>query len=188
MAADQAPGTDDETTAPTGPPAEAVPHLRADDTAYLEVVEAVDADRLLVPWTGEVVDANDAHSCIRALASVRHMEAQVAEAKRGLTEAIVEQSGILGTKTITLDDGRKGVVSGTSETVYDAQGLERELRAAGMPETRIREIVVEEVSYKVVAVEAKKAAAANPAYREIIERNRTVHDKKPYVSLSGFGL
>ena len=53
-----------------------------------------------------------------------------------------------------------------------------------MPEKRIREIVVETVSYSVRAGEAKKAAAANKKYATIIESHTTEHDGTPYVTIS----
>lgn len=181
MAADQAPGIDD--APPEGPPAAAVPHLRADDTSYLETVEP-EPDLLLVPWSGELIDPENEQQCIAALRAVREMEEQVTSAKRGLTEAIVARSQVLGSKTIHTEDGRKATIGPDSENVYDAEAIERELREAGMPESRIRQIVREQVEYVVVAAEAKKAAAANPAYRAIIERHRSQRPKTVYVSLS----
>ena len=53
--------------------------------------------------------------------------------------------------------------------VYDAEAIEEGLREAGMSEERIREIVKEEVTYKVVAKEAKKAAAASEKYAAIVD-------------------
>jgi hypothetical protein len=53
-----------------------------------------------------------------------------------------------------------------------------------MPEERIREIVVETITYAVAAVKAKQAAGANPAYEAVIEAHKRVEEKKPYVTIS----
>jgi hypothetical protein len=50
-----------------------------------------------------------------------------------------------------------------------------------MPESRIREIVKEEVMKTVKAVEAKKAAAMNEVYADIIERNVVTVNRQPSV-------
>lgn len=180
---DQAPA---ETTS-AGPPAEAVPHLRADALPVVACeAEAEPGDMVLVPWTGQVVDRDDVPALAVTLADVREHEARVAEVKRGLSQALAEQAELRGTRTLNLGDGRKAKVSGDTETVYDAEAIETDLRAAGMPEDRIREIVREEVTYRVVAVEANRAAKANPAYAAIIDRHKTTRPKTPSVSLEGF--
>lgn len=135
---------------------------------------------LAIPGTGELVNLDDHRSCARALASLRYLESEFREAKAILTRAIAEEAARQGTKTLELEDGRKAVVSGGSEMEYDAEALEQGLRDAGMPEFRIREVVEETVTYKVKAVEAKRAAGANPAYEAVVERcRRTV--EKPFV-------
>jgi hypothetical protein len=53
-----------------------------------------------------------------------------------------------------------------------------------MPEERIRDIVIETVSYAVVASQAKRAAAANPAYARAVEANRSTRPRVPYVSIT----
>ena len=141
-------------------------------------------EELVVPGTGELVDLSNEIDCIHALAAVRDWELQLREAKAALTSAIIERARLLGTQTINLPDGRKAEVRGGSETVYDAQEIEANLRALGMPEERIREIVVEEISYKVSAREAKRAASANPEYESVIENAKQVVEKQAYISIS----
>jgi hypothetical protein len=138
---------------------------------------------IVVPGTGQVVDASDEVGCAMALASVVEFEMAIKAAKQDLYRAIEERSRVLGSKTIPLPDGRKAVVKSGPVTEYDAEAIEVGLREMGMPEERIRQIVVEEVRYKVSAVEAKRAAGANPVYAEIIDANRREVEKPPYVSI-----
>jgi len=57
------------------------------------------------------------------------------------------------------------------------------LRAAGMPEDRIREVVVEEVSWTVAAVKANQAARANPEYAAAVDRARQVVETRPTIAI-----
>ncbi len=52
-----------------------------------------------------------------------------------------------------------------------------------MPESRIAEIVVETVERKVKAVEAKKAAAVNPAYAAVVDAAKTTVPKRQTVTV-----
>lgn len=139
------------------------------------------SEELAIPGTGALVDLSNELECAHALRDLRDFEQQVREAKAALTNAIVDRSRILGTKTIHLSDGRKAEIRGGSETRYDANEIEEGLRSLGMPEERIREIVVEEVSYKVSAREAQRAAAANEDYGKIIENAKETEEKPHYV-------
>ena len=132
---------------------------------------------LVVPGTGELVDLTDEVQVGRALAGLRQFRDQLKQADALLTDALVERSQVLGTKTIHLPDGVVAEISGGFEKVYDQQAIEQDLRNAGMPDERIREIVVEVISYKVNALKAKAAAGANPEYRAIIERHTTEHEE-----------
>lgn len=134
---------------------------------------------MALPHSGEVVDLTDAAACANALDELRRMEAQIGEAKRALSSAIVDASKILGTKSIKLDGGRTATITGGPVPHYDAEAIERDLRVLGMPENRIREIVKEEVTYTVRAVEAKRAAGANPEYAKVIEQ-ATSTVERPY--------
>ena len=137
---------------------------------------------LVVPGSGEIVDLNDEIACCRALQDLAELERLIEYAKRELVNAVAERSRVLGTKTITLPSGVKAQIGSEVSVVYDAEAIEEGLREAGMPEDRIREIVLEDISHKVKAVEAKRAASANPAYAAVIDANRQEVSKKPSVS------
>jgi len=136
-----------------------------------------------LPGTHEVVNLEDGHAVARALDGIRQHERDVIDAKRLLTRALVAYKQHIGARTFELEDGRKVEVDTGSEFSYDAEAIEAELREAGMPEDRISQIIREEVTHRVVAAEAKKAAAASDVYREIIERNRTETEKSPSVTI-----
>jgi hypothetical protein len=141
-------------------------------------------NELVIPGSGELVDLSDERQCVKALLAVREFEQQLRAAKAALTEAVVERSRLLGEKTITLSDGLRAEIRGGSEVVYDAQALEADLRALGMPEERLREIIIEEVAYKVSAREAKRAASANPQYAAVVASARHEVEKPHYVVVS----
>jgi hypothetical protein len=137
----------------------------------------------LVLPTGEVVDLADPASCAVALARVNELQSYLAEMKGAITEAFIEEARRRGKNEIELGDGTSVKVTHNYDLHWDHQALEDALRAAGMPEERIREIIVEEVSWKVKAVEANKAAKANPEYAEAVESARTTVEKRPTISL-----
>lgn len=145
--------------------------------------EASAGHEIAVPVIGELVPADDAAALGSALAAVRQAQAALRAAGEELTEAIVGIASVSGSKTLTLDDGTKLTVKGGNETRYDDAAVEEELRAAGMPEARIREIVEETITYKVKAVELKRAAAVNDTYRGIMERHSTLIEKRPYIGI-----
>jgi hypothetical protein len=132
---------------------------------------------------GTLVDLTDPAQCAWALLYIRDLESRLREFKGAFTDAIVEHSQKVGSKTLHLGE-QKVEVKGGEKVVWDAQQLEEDLRAAGMPEKRIREIVVEEVSYTVQAVEAKKAARANPVYDEAVGRARQPVETRPTISIT----
>lgn len=138
---------------------------------------------LVVPGVGELVDLNDYRSCATALDGIRDLEQQLREVKAELQRAIAHEAEKQGTKTLILEDGRKAVLFGGRELSYDAEKLEVGLREAGMPEERIRQIVELTYTYKVKAVEAKRAAAANPEYAFIVEGCRTEIETPVRVSI-----
>lgn len=143
-------------------------------------------DVAVLPGTGEVIDLNDAGQVAAAMLYVRELERQVKEARSLLTEALVARSKIIGSKTLHTEAG-KVVVKGGDEVQWDAAGLRRDLLAAGMPADRVRDIVTETIELKVVASEAKRAAAANDAYAAAVQQNRTTRPKAAYVSVTEKG-
>lgn len=138
---------------------------------------------LVVPGLGAVVNLDDPQQVTLALDDVRDLERELRNVKAELTRAIVHAASVRGTKTLHLENCT-AIVKGGEAIIYDAEAIEEGLRAAGMPEDRIREIVVETVSYRVAANEAKRAAAANPAYAEVIEANRRVEETATTVTIS----
>lgn len=142
-----------------------------------------ESETILLPHTGEVVSLRDATGCVVALDEVRRMEAHLREAKRLLSQAVAEECKRRGVKSLTIRGGRRAEVRGGPEKVYDAETLERDLRALGMPEDRLREIVTEQVTYSVVAREAKRAAGANEEYARAVERNTTEVERPVTVTI-----
>ena len=141
------------------------------------------SEELVVPGVGSVVDLTSVESCATALNDIRDYERQYRYIKQELTEALVKASEVEGTKTLHFPGGKATVKTG-EEWVYDAEEIEVGLREAGMPEHRIREIVKETVSYKVDAVQAKQAQAANGEYDRVIGDNKKLERKQPSVSIS----
>lgn len=137
----------------------------------------------LVLPSGELVALDDTAACVRALDELRDLESRIKELKGVLTDAIKAESTHWGGKTLTLPGGIQATIKNDNKVYWDAQLLESKLREAGMPEERIRQIVVEEVSWSVQAVEAKKAAAANPDYAACVEAARTVVAARPTISV-----
>lgn len=141
---------------------------------------------LVVPGIGEIVNLEDAPQVARALHAVRALEGQLRDVKSELTNALVYASQVQGSKTLRFE-GVEAVVKGGEITMYDEVEIENGLRAAGMPEERIREIVVETVTRKVSAREAERAAKANPAYAKVIEAHRRTVEQSPSVSVKVMG-
>ena len=137
----------------------------------------------MLPGTATLVDLTDGIACAQALDDLRQLEDLIKEAKTVLTRSIVQHGEDIGLLTFELPDGRKVEITKRPEIVYDAEAIEEQLREAGMSEERIREIVKEEVTYKVVAKEAKKAAAASEKYAEVVNENRTEVPRTPSVTL-----
>jgi hypothetical protein len=142
---------------------------------------------LVVPGSGALVDLDNPRQVAQTLDDVRDLERQLRSFKGLLTEAMVHASQIHGTKTMHLEGGITATVKGGDETVYDAEEIEAELRDAGMPEDRIAAIVRVAVIRTVSAVEAKRAASANPAYAEIIARHSRVQERPSTVTISRRG-
>ncbi len=148
-----------------------------------EVAEAEEVSKELVLPTGELVSLDSPEQCAAALASLRDIEQFVKEAKAAIVGALSEEAQRRGQNSFALADGTQVVVRRNYDIQWDAQQLEADLRAAGMPEERIREIVVEEVSWSVKAVEANKAAKANPESAEAVAAARSEVEKRPTISL-----
>lgn len=142
------------------------------------------SEEIAIPGTGQLVSLENEVECAQALSAVRDFEQQLREAKAALTQAIVERSRVLGVKTIHLPNGQKAEIRGGPESSYDIEEIEKNLRALGMPEERITEIIVPTISYKLSVREAKRAASANEDYASVIENAKKVEEKAFYISLS----
>ena len=147
-----------------------------------EAVGFVLPKELMLP-SGELVDFSDPMSCAVALARVREMESFLRSVKGMLVEVFSQVARNSGDNNITLEDGTRVQVKRNYDTTWDHAQLEADFRKLGMPEERIREIIKEEVVYTVAAVEANRAAKANPQYAEAVERARTKTEARPTISL-----
>lgn len=136
---------------------------------------------LVVPTTGEIVDAGDPEACLRALSEVRELESRLKELKAELTDALAREFSRQGTKTMELG-GYKAELRGGTQVVWDVEVLE-ELRDLGLPDDRMNALVTPEVTYRVNASVAKQIAAANTSYAGVITRAKTEVPKASYVTL-----
>ena len=139
----------------------------------------------LVPLPdGQLVDPSDPSAVAVAIHDLRALEAKVKEVKAVLVDILGEYAEHAGKgKTLDLAGGVRVVIKNDKQVLWDAQRLEHDLREAGMSEERIREIVVEEVSYSVAAAEAKKAASVNEAYAFAVSEARREIPKRPSVTV-----
>lgn len=136
----------------------------------------------VVPGTGEVIDLDNPSDCTRALAAIREFKTQLAFVEADLTRTLLAESESRGVKTMHFD-GLTATITGGTSTRYDPEFIEAGLRRAGMPEDRIREVVVETVSSKVSVSKAKQAAAANAKYRKVIEKGSATVETHRSVSV-----
>ncbi len=139
----------------------------------------------LVPLPdGQLVDLTDPSAVAVAIDDLRNLESRIKETKATLVDALGEYAKNAGYgKTLNLSGGVKVEIKNDKQVLWDAQQLEHDLREAGMSEERIREIVVEEVSYSVAAAEAKKAASVNEAYAFAVSEARREIPKRPSVTV-----
>jgi hypothetical protein len=137
--------------------------------------------RLIVPWTGEVLDATPV-TAARALLEARRLREQIKDFEAVAREYVLQDSQRQGTKTLHYGD-TTATVSGDRELVWDMTELVK-LLDAGLPQERYNDLVHEEVSYKVNAAVARQLAGANEEYADIIERARHYLPKRPSVSVS----
>jgi len=146
--------------------------MTSDELASLELAIA-EQPNLVVPLTGELVDLRDPNGVADALSHVRELKQQL-DGARGVLEQVLRLEAVRqGTKTLHLER-QTAVISGGEIIEYDGPRLIELLEQAGMPDSRISEIVETIVSYKVNAAKAKQAAGANPAYAQAVEQTRSV--------------
>lgn len=136
---------------------------------------------LVVPQSGELLALDDTAGCLRVLTEIRDLETRLREAKAELTFALSAEFSRQGTKTMEVD-GIKAELRGGSEVVWDVETL-GELRALGLPEDRMDQLITAEVTYRVNSNVAKQLAAANPLYASVIERAKNTVPRSSYVSI-----
>ena len=140
---------------------------------------------LVLPASGVLVNLADEREIAIAYRDLKKLKDQVAEAERILREAMRERSEVLATKTFHIEGVGKIELRGATRIDFpDPQALEEDLREAGCPEDVIREIVVEQVTWKVDGNRARRAAGANPAYAEIIERHKRTTEPLPSIHMT----
>lgn len=138
---------------------------------------------LVVPVSGELISFDDPGACLRVLNEIRDLESRLREAKADLTSALTAEFSRQGTKTLEIN-GLKAELRGGTEVVWDIAVLE-ELRELGLPEERMDALIKTEITYKVDASQAKRIAAANEQYAEVVARARQVIPKASYVTIKG---
>ncbi len=140
-------------------------------------------DELLNPISGELVPTRDTAAVAHTLLDLRDYKAAVQDAISAFSEAVIQESRRQGTKTLNVGDVTLKV-SADSEVVWDHEFLMDALRAAGLPEERIDELVTMTVTYTVNGSVARQLAGASPEYAEVIEAAKSRVPKKVYVSVS----
>lgn len=123
-----------------------------------------------VPLVGELVDLGEPAAVARALDTVRQAKRDLDDARRVLEAVLHRESQRTGSRTLRYD-GLEAVVSGGNERVEypDPQELAAELRAAGLPEERIAEVVVETVDYRVDRSALRSVTSSNVRYARAAE-------------------
>lgn len=143
----------------------------------IEVVQPATME-LVVPGSGEVVNLEDPAQVARALRWVRDIEEQFKLVKDDLTAALALEAERQGTGTFE-SGTHKVEVSFPTTYEWDVAELQQRLAEEGLPEERLAALVKTEVSYKVSQSEAKKIAARNERYAEIIDSCRRAIPGKP---------
>jgi hypothetical protein len=138
----------------------------------LERVEVEEVGGLVViPGTGEVIEIADPAVVAYGLERIRELERELGDVKAEFVRAIRAESERQGKRTLYLGE-RVATVTG-GYPVYDHLRLEDALRDAGLPEQRIREAVVETVTYKPNGNVLRQLRGASDAYASAIDAART---------------
>lgn len=154
--------------------------MAADEVGGIEPGSA-----LVLPASGVLVNLEDEREIAIAYRDLSELKAKVLEAERILREALRYRSEVLATKTFHIEGvGKVELKGGTRVNWPDPQALEDDLREVGCPEEVIREIVVEQVTWKVDGTRARRAAGANPEYAKVIERHKVVTEPLPSVHMT----
>lgn len=146
----------------------------SDDLGALAAVDLRREESPIVPLpgTGEAIDLRDPVDVARGITRARQLQTELKDAIHFLTDVLRIEAMNQGKKTLRLG-GYQVEIRGGTRIEWDPERLMDELRAAGMSEERISEVVKEEVRYSVSATNAAQAARANPDYAAAVERCRT---------------
>lgn len=150
----------------------------SDHALELVAAQVEEEPTLLLPYTGTLVDLREPVEVAQALQDVRELKRRLDELRALLEGVLRLEAQRQGTKTLHLGPV-DAVVTGGSKAEYDVELLQKALRAAGLPENRIAQAVVETVTYKVDQRVLRQLTAANPAYGAAIDAARTTVDT-PY--------
>jgi hypothetical protein len=146
------------------------------------------SEELIVPLTGELVPLAEPDRVARALADLRDLEQQIADAKDVLRAALIEEGRRRGTKTLHLA-GVEVKIGSERKLVWDVSKL-LELRDAGLPEDRLTALITETVEYKVDrGVVRELEGSGNEHYARIIAEARGYEPvRRPWVGVERVAL
>jgi len=144
-------------------------------------IEARPAWELVNIETGEMLPATAENAAV-VLRAVRDMRARLTEIGDEATAFLVEESRRIGARTFHVEGGIVELKGGDGVD-YDPQALAEGLRAAGLPEERVGEVVVQEVSYRVNRAKLRSVTGANPDYKAAASRAEIPTSKKVWASL-----
>lgn len=156
-----------------------------------EALETRERAEIALPTTGELYDLDDEVEATRFLQALGEYQREtLAPAKAHATQTMLTLGRRLGSKKFTVQDALGTPVADvevvdTSEVEWvDVEQMEEKLRAAGLPEQKIREVIeLVPVQRKVLTTKAKQIARANPAYDEIVVEHMRRVAKPPRVKV-----
>ena len=120
------------------------------------------------PLTGKLIPTADTLAVALTISSLREHRRQVDDAIAAFSQAVIEESHRLGTRTLNL--GATTVeVTADSEIEWDVTELNK-LLAVGLPDDRYNQLVQTVVSDKIDGRVAKQLEGASGKYKAIIER------------------
>jgi len=146
------------------------------------VTEIAAPETILNPLTGELVPTSDLQRVAETVDELRRAKGRLDAVIAALTDAVVEHSRVMGTKTFQLP-GLTASVGADTQIEWDYGLLQEGLHAAGCPQDRIDALVTVKVEYGVNGTVARQLSGANAAYKAAIEAAQTRVPKRPYLSI-----
>ena len=128
----------------------------------------------VVPVTGQLVDLTQPAEVAGAIGDIDQAVRQLRELRDLLVELVVEESSRQGTKTLHLEHGLTAKVSGGTRPEYDLETLAEMLRANGLPEDRLEQLITTRIEFRLDQAVARQLRGANPAYAEALDFCKTV--------------